>query len=100
MNDIPIYLQTDMYKTGHQSLYPKGVEYIYSNFTFRNGALSNTNSDKVVFVGITYYIKKYLGQWREDFFDQDWEEVEDTYREFVDGALGRKNRFKTFSSVA
>ena len=99
MNNIPIYLQTDMYKTGHQSLYPESVEYIYSNFTFRNGALSNTNLDKVVFVGITYYIKKYLAQWRDDFFNQEWEDVEYTYREFVDNALGRKTDLKHLQAL-
>lgn len=65
-------LQTDVYKLGHKEAYDESIVKAYSNFTSRNGRLSNIPdylSDGVVNVGLQYFIKDYLIEsWNEDFF--------------------------------
>lgn len=68
-------LNTDGYKTFHKDAYAAGITQVYSNFTSRNGRLSNIPDEqsdgKVVFVGLQYFIKDELQQgWRDTFFDQ------------------------------
>jgi len=50
-----IILSTDLYKASHYLLYPDGTEYVYSYIESRGGKY-----DKIVFLGIQEFKKKYL----------------------------------------
>ena len=68
-------LNTDGYKTFHKDAYAEGITQVYSNFTSRNGRLSNIPDEqsdgKVVFVGLQYFIKDELQKtWNDTFFHQ------------------------------
>lgn len=64
-------LQTDGYKLFHKAAYHPDIDSVYSNFTSRNGRLSNVkDNDSVVFVGLQYFIKDVLiKEWNETFFN-------------------------------
>lgn len=63
--------QTDFYKYAHPNLAIDGVDFMYGNYTSRNGRLSNVpNNEEVVFVGLQYFIKDVLlGEWNDTFFN-------------------------------
>lgn len=83
--------QKDAYKIGHVHQYAPGSQYIYANFTARNGTHSNIpGTTGVVFVGLQYFILDYLiKEWRESFFDADIDAVAAKYRRRVVNILGR-----------
>ena len=56
-----ILLSTDVYKVGHMEQYPEGITKVYSYLCARKD-FGKTNSDKVMFFGLQYYLKKYLTQ--------------------------------------
>lgn len=53
-------LLTDGYKLDHRRQYPKGTEYVYSNWTPRSNEYFPEAQDGAVVFGIQYFIKKYL----------------------------------------
>ena len=53
-------LLTDGYKLDHRRQYPKGTEYVYSNWTPRSNDYLPQAKDGAVVFGIQYFIKKYL----------------------------------------
>lgn len=63
--------QTDFYKMFHREGYHVDISKVYSNYTSRNGKLSNVkDNEEVVFVGLQYFIKDVLiREWNETFFD-------------------------------
>lgn len=83
-------LLTDGYKLGHKTMYPKGMTKLYSNFTPRsNKHFQDADRGAVVF-GIQYFVKKYLiDEFNKNFFNRPKEEVDNEYRELLEGFLGK-----------
>lgn len=82
----PLFL-TDFYKVYHLEQYPKKTSLVYSNFTPRK---SRTTSDKMVFFGLQYFIKKYLiEEFNENFFKKPKQEIMDEYKSLIDRTLGQ-----------
>ncbi len=83
---------TDFYKTGHVAQYPKGTQYVYSNFTCRSDKWANVLSDfdhKVVFFGLQGALQWLLRDlWNDTFFKRPKEEVVAKYKKRMDGSLG------------
>lgn len=77
---------TDGYKLDHRRQYPKGTEYVYSNWTARGSRIDGI--DEVIFVGLQYAIKKRLMEDFEAFFAADVEEVCNDYQNMLDTYLG------------
>lgn len=57
MSDINPLLLTDVYKMGHMEQYKPGTNKVYSYLIARKG----NKLPKVLFFGLQYYLKKYLG---------------------------------------
>jgi nicotinamide phosphoribosyltransferase len=77
----------DGYKADHRSQYPKGTEYVYSNFTARKSM--NPEITKVVVFGIQYFIKKYLIEdFNQNFFGVDKSAAVAAYKDIMDGYIG------------
>lgn len=79
-------MQTDGYKLDHRRQYPKGTEYVYSNWTARGSRIPEI--DKVVFVGLQAAIQRRLMEDFEAFFAADVEEVCAGYQTMLDNYLG------------
>ena len=81
----------DFYKSGHRVQYPKGTEYVYSNFTPRTGKHCNINGSKgVINFGLQGFIKWFLKDlWDETFFNQPLDDVRAKYQRRLDNALGK-----------
>lgn len=83
----PLFL-CDYYKVSHHRLYPKGTEFIYSNFTARGSRLENINS--IVVFGIQYLIRRYLlEEFYDNFFDLNKDHVLTEYKRRMDTSLGK-----------
>ena len=84
-------LQTDAYKLFHKFAYHPEITEVYSNFTSRNGKLSNVpNNAEVVFVGLQYFIKDYLiREWNETFFNLPKETAIANLKRYTDSLLGQ-----------
>lgn len=82
----------DFYKADHRRQYPEGTEYVYSNFTPRSARLAPVLEgfdDRVVFVGLQGYIKRFLiDAWETNFFQQPKEQVAARYKRRMDTSLG------------
>lgn len=79
--------QIDGYKVDHRRQYPNGTEVIVSNLTPRGTRRNNT--DKVVFFGLQYFIKKYLIQeWNDNFFNQPKDVVIKRFSRRINNYLG------------
>jgi nicotinamide phosphoribosyltransferase len=77
----------DGYKVDHKRQYPEGTEIIVSNLTARSTRRTNTN--KVVFAGLQYFLKEFLiKQWNENFFKRDIEEVVSEFNRRINNYLG------------
>jgi nicotinamide phosphoribosyltransferase len=68
-------LACDFYKTGHFPMWPKGTEYVYSNFTPRSGKLAPKHTDvfddTVVFFGMQGFMQWFLiDTFNDEFFKQ------------------------------
>ena len=64
-------LLTDGYKLDHRRQYPKGTEYVYSNWTPRSCQHFSEAEEGTVVFGIQYFIKEYLiKQFNENFFSK------------------------------
>lgn len=79
-------MATDGYKLDHRRQYPKGTEYVYSNWTARGSRIKDIND--VTFVGLQYAIKKRLMEDFEAFFAADVDEVCNEYQAMLDSYLG------------
>lgn len=91
MKYIQASLLKDAYKAYHKHAYNPEVTHVYSNFTNRNGKYSNTGMDKVVFVGLQYFIKEILiDQWNETFFNLPKKVVVDEYQRVIGSMLGKE----------
>jgi nicotinamide phosphoribosyltransferase len=77
---------TDGYKLDHRRQYPKGTEFVYSNWTARGSRVAGVND--VTFVGLQYTIKKRLMEDFERFFAADVDEVCAEYQTMLDDYLG------------
>lgn len=83
-------LNTDFYKMFHKEAYHPDITKVYSNYTSRNGRLSNVKDNKeVVFVGLQYFIKDVLiKEWNETFFDLPKEVAIKYIKRITDNCLG------------
>jgi len=87
MTPIPPLIQTDYYKQGHYSMYPRGTTKVYSNLTPRKSRMKGVNH--VVVFGNRYWIAEYvIKQWNEGFFSRSWDEVSLPYQQMMDATLG------------
>lgn len=75
-------LSTDVYKTGHATLYPKGLERVFSNFTPRSGNWAEVDEGGVIAVGMRYVINSLRREWHENFFSKPWMEIEQVVNDF------------------
>lgn len=77
----------DFYKVDHRRQYPKGTEFVFSNFTPRKSRIAGV--DEMALFGLQYFVKRYLIQdWNENFFSQPKAEVIRKYKRRIDNALG------------
>lgn len=76
----------DGYKTDHRRQYPEGTEYVYSNWTPRSSRIEGV--DEVVFVGLQYFLDKYLGEEFGKFFEGDIDVIAEAYTNRLNGYLG------------
>ncbi|MBD5381985.1 nicotinate phosphoribosyltransferase [Clavibacter sp.] len=82
-------LLTDGYKLDHRRQYPKGTEYVYSNWTPRSNAYFPEAKDGAVVFGVQYFIKKYLiEKFNKDFFDLPEDVAVESFKRRIDTFLG------------
>lgn len=81
----PIF-QTDGYKLDHRRQYPKGTQFVYSNWTARGSRVPGI--DKVTFFGLQYALKKLNDEFKTNFFGRDVDEVCNEYQDMLDSFLG------------
>jgi len=78
INRMNPFMLTDGYKTSHEPMYPKGLEYVYSNFTPRHGGHSNVKgSTGIISFGQQMVMRQIDDIFNEYFFLMDREEVLD-----------------------
>lgn len=83
---------TDGYKLDHRRQYPKGTEYVYSNWTPRSNEYFPEAKDGCVVFGIQYFIKKYLIEYfNKNFFALDEDIAVESFRRRIDTFLGENN---------
>ncbi len=86
MNIQPL-IQNDFYKQSHYRQYPNNTTKVYSNVTARKSRIEGLNS--IVVFGFQYFIKAYLiEEWKRNFFDKPWQEVESKYLRTINNTLG------------
>lgn len=84
MNFLEIYY-TDVYKTGHKAMLPKGSVLMQSNFTPRSGKHTNCpNEGKVVVVGSQMMVRKMHKDWNDNFFNRPVQEIEQFGKDMTD----------------
>ena len=76
----------DGYKLDHRRQYPEGTQYVYSNWTPRGSRLPEVK--EVVFVGLQYFLERYLNEEFGKFFKADVDEVCAAYERRVNAYLG------------
>ena len=82
-------LLTDGYKLDHRRQYPKGTEYVYSNWTPRSNAYFPQATDGAVVFGIQYFIKKYLIEYfNKEFFNISEDIAVKKFKRRIDTFLG------------
>ncbi len=82
-------MQKDVYKEFHGRAYHPDVTEVYANFTSRSGKLSNIEgNNKVVFVGLQYFIMSYLIEEWNSFFKADKEAAVANHRRVLSAMLG------------
>lgn len=80
---------TDGYKLDHRRQYPKGTEYVYSNWTPRSNEYFPQAKDGCVVFGIQYFIKKYLIEYFNDnFFSVPEDEAVGSFKRRIDTFIG------------
>lgn len=90
MSNNPSTLSCDIYKTFHRKAEHPDIVRTYSNFTNRNGRLSNVKGNtEVVNVGWQYVIKKHLiSRWNDTFFNVSREQAVSRYETVASSVLG------------
>lgn len=89
-------LLTDGYKLDHRRQYPKGTEYVYSNWTPRSCTYFPEANEGVVVFGIQYFIKEYLmNQFKEGFFNLPKDVAISGFKRRIDTFLGKENQVGT-----
>lgn len=82
-------LLTDGYKLDHRRQYPKGTEYVYSNWTARSNHYLPEAKDGVVVFGIQYFVKKYLIEYfNKEFFNKSKEDAIKFFSRRINTFLG------------
>jgi len=85
----------DLYKTNHINFYDEKLSMIYQNFTPRSTKYLpkvDKTDDKVVLVGLQYYLKYWLNEvWNNEFFNKPKSVVIDKYKRRMNGCLGEGN---------
>lgn len=66
---------TDGYKFGHHRMYPEGTQMVYSNWTPRRCHYFPEATEGSVVFGIQYFVKKYLIEKFNKWFDSLLEKV-------------------------
>lgn len=99
----------DFYKTGHPGMYPEETTTLVANFTPRSAkhapvAVSPLFDDKVVWFGVTGFIKEFLIEtFNREFFEQPKEAAVRRYKRRMDTALGmnrvRMNHLETLHDL-
>lgn len=85
-NILKPYFATDVYKVGHCQMYPKQMDYLYSNFTPRSNTYfkgSSMYDGKSVMAGLQGLLKWLTELWDQEFFDKDLEKSLKFYRKHV-----------------
>lgn len=87
---LPIF-KTDSYKIHHADQYPEGTEHIYSTLVTRNFKYLDKEypdlKEKIAF-GVKYTINKVVQDWKENFFEVEWAQIEHDIRKFDKRTLG------------
>jgi nicotinamide phosphoribosyltransferase len=82
---------TDGYKLGHRQQYPKGTQYVYSNWTARSNKYFPEAEDGVVVFGIQYLLIEYfIKQFNRDFFSHDIDLAVQMFSRKIEAFLGTK----------
>lgn len=82
-------MQKDVYKEFHARAYHPDVTEVYANYTSRSGKLSNVASnDKVAFVGLQYFIKSYLIEEWNSFFEMNKADAVSNHKRIMSAMLG------------
>lgn len=76
----------DGYKLDHRRQYPVGTTRVYSNFTPRGSRIPG--QDHVVFLGLQYFLQRYLMEEAAEFFAADVEDICTRYASRVNRYLG------------
>lgn len=90
---IPMNL-ADFYKTGHPGMYPTETDVLVANFTHRSTkyapvAMSPLFDDKLVWFGVTGFVKEFLiDTFNAEFFQTDKAVAVRKYKRRMDTALG------------
>ena len=79
-------LLIDGYKLDHRRQYPPGTEFIYSNFTPRSSRVPGQS--EVVFLGLQYFLQRYLDDGLERFFEDTSRSTLQRYQKRIDAYLG------------
>ena len=88
MNNITASMQKDVYKEFNVRADHPDVSEKYANYTSRSGKLSNTNTDKVAFVGLQYFIKSHLKDEWSSFFKAPKQEAVANHKRILSAMLG------------
>jgi nicotinamide phosphoribosyltransferase len=84
-------LLTDGYKIDHRRQYPKGTEYVYSNWTPRSCSYFPEASEGTVVFGIQYMIEEFfIKQFNEGFFNRPKGEVVEEFAHRIKTFLGEE----------
>ncbi len=86
MIKVPVFLCSDSYKQSHESLYPEGMSYLYSNLIPRKSRIAGI--EEVVVFGIQAFIKDYLINSFNEFFSSPLDEVLKEYKRVIYNHLG------------
>ena len=79
-------LITDAYKLSHRDQYPKGTQYIVSNFTPRTSRSKEMNN--VVVFGVQNLVCQIQSTWTQYFFQQKKEDVVQEYKKTISKFMG------------
>lgn len=80
----------DGYKLDHRRQFPKGTQYVYSNFTARDSRVPGVT--EVALFGLQYFLAAYLQELaHETFFSKQRGAVCKRYQRFLDSYLGPNN---------
>jgi nicotinamide phosphoribosyltransferase len=85
-DNLNVITLCDGYKVDHRRQYPEGTQFVYSNWTPRGSRIDGI--DHVVNVGLQYFLKEYLQDQFDEFFDADVDDVCAEYERRMNTYLG------------